>query len=76
MVVQDYPDEDSEGEEVRVGRMKYRRDGVSGILSQRCHILPLIPLLYGIIIELEILLNRPALYPAQEGKHEGPGLQR
>jgi hypothetical protein len=25
---------------------------------------------------LYALLNRPALYPAQEGKHEGQGLQR
>jgi hypothetical protein len=31
------------------------------------------PYLYGIIGMLDILLNRPALYPAQEGKHEGPG---
>jgi hypothetical protein len=28
---------------------------------------------YGIIERLDILLDRPALYPAQEGNHEGPG---
>jgi len=39
---------------------------------------PTCPHLYGIIGTLDTLLNRPALYPAQEGTHEGqgPGLER